>query len=286
LTSSCVNINEWKSASFSEIASKLFSEKDAEAMRKDYSSDLTDSQWQEIKTFFDTQRHRQHDLRRDILDGLLYLVKTGCQWRMLPGGFAPWQTVYYYFRKWKRQELLGYLLSAARRKARKEAGREAEPSALIIDCQSVPITRSGGLSGFDGHKRVKGRKRHIAVDTQGWTWAVGVHAANEHESLRALKLLEKADQKSDRLEIVFADKAYRGDLEDELEETLGLRLEITESESDEPGFSVEPKRWIIERTLGWLGGWRRLSKEYERLAETSAAMVRLASLQLALSRLH
>ena len=270
-------------------------------MRKDYNSDPAGSQWQEIKTFFDTQRHRQHDLRRDILDGLLYLVKTGCRargypsQRMLPGGFAmqkflQWQTVYYYFRKWKRQELLGYLLSAARRKARKEAGREAEPSALIIDCQSVPITRSGGLSGFDGHKRGKGRKRHIAVDTQGWTWAADVHAANEHESQRALKLLEKADQKSDRLEIVFADKAYRGDLEDELEEKLGLRLEITESESDEPGFSVEPKRWIVERTLGWLlgwlGGWRRLSKEYERLAETSAAMVRLASLQLALNRLH
>jgi putative transposase len=256
--------------------------------RKSYSSDLTDSQWQQIKTFFDTERHRQHDLRRDVLDGLLYLVKTGCQWRMLPGGFAPWQTVYYYFRKWGRQGLVGRLLSVARRKAREEANREAEPSALIIDCQSVPITRTGGCSGFDAYKKVKGRKRHVVVDTQGWTWAVEVHAANEHESQRAIQLLEAAKKESDRLEVVFADKAYRGDLEDELAETLGLRLEITESdesESDEPGFAVEPKRWIIERTFGWFGGWRRLSKEYERLTETSEAIIRLASLQLALSRL-
>jgi putative transposase len=113
-----------------------------------------------------------------------------------------------------------------------------------------------------------------------------VHAANEHESQRAFELIEQADQKSDRLEVVFADKAYRGDLEGELAETLGVQLEIRESESDTPGFAVEPKRWTIERTFGWFGGWRRLSKEHERLTETSEAIVRLASLQLALNRLQ
>jgi len=276
--------NERESASFS-VVSRRFTESGTEAMRKDYSSDLTDSQWQKIGTVLNTSRHRQHDLRRDILDAIFYLVKTGCQWRMLPGEFAPWQTVYYYFRKWKKRGVIERLLNVARRGARREAGREPEPSAVIIDCQSVPITRSGGLCGFDGNKRVKGRKRHIVADTQGWTWAVGVHAANEHESQHALVLLEEADEKSERLEAVFADKAYRGDLEDDLDEALGLRLEVTEPKSDEPGFSVEPKRWIVERTLGWFGGWRRLSKEYERLAETSEAMVRLASLRLAFSRL-
>ncbi len=275
----------------SRVASKLLTENDIEAMqRKRYSSDLTVSQWKQIKAFFDTRRHRQHDLRRDILDGLLYLIKTGCQWRMLPGGFATqkflrWQTVYYYFRKWRKQGLIGHLLSAARRRARAEAGREREPSAVIIDCQSVPITRSGGCSGFDAYKKVKGRKRHVVVDTQGFLWSVEVHAASEHESQRAFAIVEAADQKSDRLEVVFADKAYRGELEDELAETLDLRLEITESESDEPGFAVEPKRWIVERTFGWLGGWCRLSKEYERLTETSEAIVQLVSLQLALNRL-
>lgn len=150
---------------------------------------------------------------------------------------------------------------------------------MIIDCQSVPITRVGGCSGFDAYKKVKGRKRHVVVDTQGFLWGVEEHAASEHESQRAFAIVEAADQKSDRLEVVFADKAYRGELEDELAETLDLRLEIPESESDEPGFAVE-------RTFGWFGGWRRLSKEYERLTETSEAIVQLASLQLALSRLN
>lgn len=114
----------------SRVASKLLTENDIEAMqRKRYSSDLTDSQWQQIKAFFDTSRHRQHDLRRDILDGLLYLIKTGCQWRMLPGEFAPWQTVYYYFRRWRKQGLVGRLLSAARQNAREEADRERKRTA-------------------------------------------------------------------------------------------------------------------------------------------------------------
>ncbi|NBC18834.1 MAG: IS5 family transposase [Bacteroidetes bacterium] len=258
---------------------------------KRYNSDLTDSQWQHIKSHFDTSRQRQHDLRYDILDGILYLVKTGCQWRMLPGEFAPWQTVYYYFRRWREQGVIGYLLSVARRKARRDVSREPEPSAAIIDCQSVPVTRAGGLSGFDGYKKVKGRKRHIAVDTQGLTWAVLVHAANEHESGRAMDVIEAVDQESDRLEVIFADRAYQGDLEEEVGDRLeGVHLEITEpeesNESSEAGFAVEPKRWIVERTLGWFGGWRRLSKEYERLTATSEAMVELASLQLALNRLN
>ncbi len=257
-----------ESASFS-VVSNLLTEDHAEAMRKHYGSDLTDSQWQKIEAVLSTSRHRQHNLHRDILDGLLYLLQTGCPWRMLPAGFAPWQTVYYYFRKWKKRGVIERLLSVVRREARKEAGREADPSAVIIDCQSVPIIRSGDLSGFDGNKRIKGRKRHIALDTQGWTWSVDIHAANQHESQHALGLLEETDAKSERLEAVFANKAYRGDLEDEIRETLGLRLEITEPNSEEPGFSVEPKRWIVERTLGWFGGWWRLSKEYERLAETS-----------------
>lgn len=258
---------------------------------KRYSSDLTDSQWQHIKPHFDTSRRRQHDLRYDIFDGILYLVKTGCQWRMLPGEFAPWQTVYYYFRRWREQGRIGYLLSVARRAARGQAARATEPSAAIIDCQSVPGTRVGGLSGFDGYKKVKGRKRHIAVDTQGLTWAVLVHAANEHERRRAMEVIEAVARESERLEVVFADRAYQGDLEEEVADRFeDVRLEITESASSEASseanFAVEPKRWIVERTLGWFGGWRRLSKEYERLTATSEAMVKLASLQLALNRLH
>ena len=143
-------MNERESASSPRVASQLLSENDTEAVhRKSYSSDLTDSQWHQINTFFDTHRYRQYDLRRDILDVVFHLAKTGCKWRMLPGGFAPWQTMYYYFRKWRRQGLVGRLLSTVRRKARQEAGREVEPSALVIDCQSVPNPRTGGLFGFE-----------------------------------------------------------------------------------------------------------------------------------------
>jgi putative transposase len=284
LDSKFADINERESAPFS-VVRILLTENSAEAMRKGYSSDLTDSQWKQVRKLLNTAYHRQHDLRRDILDGLFYLVKTGCQWRMLPGAFAPWQTVYYYFRKWRKRGLIERLLNLARRKAREEADREVEPSAVMIDCQSVPTTRMGGPSGFDGHKQVKGRKRHVVVDTQGLTWAARVHAANEHESQHAFEIINAIDQTSGRLEVVFADRAYQGELEEELEKALDLRLEITSSESGEPGFSVEPKRWIVERTFGWFGGWRRLSKEYDRLIETSKAMVQLASLQVALNRL-
>lgn len=130
---------------------------------KRYSSDLTDSQWESIKHYFPTARRRRHDLRREILDAILYVVKTGCQWRMLPGEFAPWQTVYYYFDQWREEGRLQCLLSALRRTVRRQAGREGEPRALIIDCQSVQSSRSGGIASFDAYKRVKGRKRHVAV---------------------------------------------------------------------------------------------------------------------------
>jgi len=268
------------------VVSILLTENTAEAMRKNYSSDLTDSQWNEISKWLDTERHRHHDLCRDLLDGVLYLTKTGCQWRMLPGEFAPWQTVYYYFRKWKEQGVIERILDFVRRKVRtEEAGREPTPSAVMIDCQSVTMTRVGGCSGFDGHKKVEGRKRHVVVDTEGLNWEASVHAANENESQRAFEMIASVFQKSDRLEAVFADRAYQGDLEDDLAEELGLEMEITSTDSEEPGFSVEPKRWIVERTFGWFGGWRRLSKEYEHLFSTSKAMVQLASLKVALNRL-
>ena len=125
----------------------------------------------------------------------------------------------------------------------------------------------------------------MVVDTEGLVWSVKVRLANEHESQRAFEVLQPASRKSDRLEAAFADRAYRGGLEGECARVLEIDLNITSSESEEPGFAVEPKRWIVERTFRWFGGWRRLSKEYERLTETSEAMVRLASLQVALNRL-
>ena len=252
--------------------------------QKRYSSDLTDSQWEMVKPYFATERRRRHNLRRDILDAILYVVKTGCQWRMLPGEFAPWQTVYYYFRRWREEGRLQCLLSAVRRTVRRGEGREGEPSALIIDCQSVSTSRSGGIASFDAYKRVKGRKRHIAVDTQGLPWNVLVHAAGDHDTQWALQVLQPIGSHTDRGETVFADSAYRG-LETEVERKLNWDLEIVEREDEESGFSVDPKRWIVERTFSWLGGWRRLNRDYERHTDSSETMVRTALLRVALSRL-
>ena len=252
--------------------------------KKRYSSDLTDSQWETIKPYFTTERRRRHDLRRDILDAILLSPKTGCQWRMLPGEFAPWQTVYYYFRRWREEGRLQCLLGALRRTVRREVGREGEPSTLIIDCQSVSTSRAGGIASYDAYKSVNGRKRHLAVDTEGLPWNVLVHAAGDHESQWALQVLKPIRCRTERDKTIFADSAYRG-LEEEVENKLEWTLDIVEREDEEPGFSVAPKRWIVERTFSWLGGWRRLNRDYERNTDSSETMVRTALLRIALNRL-
>lgn len=203
---------------------------------------------------------------------------------MLSGEFAPWQTVYYYFDQWREEGRLQCLLSAVRRTVRRQAGREGEPSALVIDCQSVHSSQSGGNASFDAYKRVKGRKRHIAVDTQGLLWGLVVHGAGDHEMKWALQLLAPVASRLDRVETVFADQAYRG-LEEQLDNKLGWDLQVVESDEEEPGFSVDPKRWIVERTFGWFGGWRRLDREYERRTDSSETMVYFAMLRIALNRL-
>jgi putative transposase len=203
---------------------------------------------------------------------------------MLPGEFAPWQTVYYYFRRWREEGRLQCLLSALRRTVRREEGREGEPSALIIDCQSVSTSRAGGIASYDAYKNVKGRKRHLAVDTEGLPWNVLVHAAGDHESQWAIQVLAPIRYWTERNKTVFADSAYQGQGE-EVENKLGWSLSIVEREDEDSGFSVDPKRWIVERTFSWLGGWRRLTRDYERKTDSSETMVRAALLKIALNRL-
>ena len=175
-----------------------------------YASDLTDSQWETIKSLFNYQRKRKYDLRREILDAIFYLLKTGCQWRMLPKDFAPWPNVYDYFRRWKQQGLITKMHDMLRAKYRLKVGRESSPSAAIIDSQSVKTTRKGGLRGFDANKKIKGRKRHIVVDTLGLIWAVLVHGAEHHDSQQAPFVLERLKGKVPRLKKIFADQGYAG----------------------------------------------------------------------------
>ncbi len=248
-----------------------------------YPTDLTDSQWQYIKNFLDHNRKRKHDLRV-IINAILYLVKTGCQWRMLPADFPNWQSVYYYFRRWRDDGTMERIHHALHREVRQRQGREPSPSLGILDAQSVKTTMLGGVRGFDGNKRVKGRKRHIIVDTLGLIMGVFVCAADRAESEITLPLLQRIKGRFVRLVKLLGDAAYEhGVLMQVIERDFGWILEV--SKRCVQAFVVEPKRWIVERTFGWLGGYRRLSKDYERTLPVSEAMILWASISLMRQRL-
>lgn len=249
-----------------------------------YSTDLTDAQWKRIQPLVDWQRRRKYDLRRDVFDALFYLARTGCQWRMLPREFAPWTTVYYYFRRWKR-DLIARLHGALRRAVRVLAGREPTPSLGIIDSQSVKTTCQGGVRGYDAGKNVKGRKRHVVVDTLGLVWAVVVHAASDHDSRGALRVLARLVGQVPRLEKVLADGGYRGTPGGLVWRVFGWLWRIVERDPGRKGFRVVKQRWIVERTFGWFEHYRRLSKDYETLPATSEAMIELSMIRLMLNRL-
>ena len=231
-------------------------------------------------------RPRTTDMRR-LLDGLFYLLRTGCQWRHLPPppAFPPWQTVCGYFRAFLRAGVWESMRHHLVVMLREREGREASPTAAIIDTQSVKTTERGGPRGYDAAKRVKGRKRHIAVDTQGLLLGVVVHAAAIQDADGAGDLLRRLKRLYCWLEAVFVDGIY-----DRLAVLLvcfllGLALIIVRRIAGVTGFVVLPRRWVVERTLGWLGRWRRLSKDYEELPEVSEAMIKLAMIRLMLHRL-
>ncbi len=231
-------------------------------------------------------RPRRTDMR-NLLDGLFYLVRTGCQWRHLPPppAFPPWCTVSGYMRAFLRDGVWESIRHHFVVMLRESAGREASPTVAIVDTQSVKTTESGGPRGWDAAKRLKGRKRHVAVDTDGLLLGILVPAADIQDADGLGDLLKRVKPLYNWLRAVFADSIYHRLAALLACFVFGLALIIVRRPAGSTGFVVQPRRWVVERSLGWFGRWRRLSKDYETLPEVSEAMVTLAAIRLMLHRL-
>lgn len=263
-------------------------------MRQPYPSDMTDAQWELLADLFPeakTGRPREVSIR-DVVDAIFYVNRTGVQWRYLPHDFPRWDVVYSYFRKWGKDGTWVKVQRVLREGVRQTAGREATPSLACVDSQSVKGTECGGDHGIDGHKKINGVKRHILVDTMGLLLAVVVTAASVTDAKAAREVFQRATAEGlPRLSKVLGDHVYGNEgLPEWTADNTTFRLEITVQDPtpQEPGkkkFQVIKWRWVVERTFAWLGRYRRNSRDYEKLSQTSESMIMISGIQLMLRRL-
>jgi len=254
-----------------------------------YDTSLTDAQWDYLKLMLPkpAKRGRPPTDRRQILDAVLYVVKGGIPWRLLPHDFPPWQTVYDVFRKWTVNHQWAALNDALRTLVRKAEGRDSQPTAAILDSQSVKSAGHGGDVGYDAAKRIKGRKRHLLVDTLGLVLGVAVTPASTPEREGAQAVLERPLKWFARLRRLWVDGGYTGEAFAEWvkDRRPKLEVEVVKRSDDTTGFKVLPRRWVVERTFGWLMRHRRLARDYEKTESSAEALVYLTMIRIQLRRL-
>ena len=259
-------------------------------MRKNYATDLSDKEWaylcRHLPEMPKDVKMRVHALR-DILDAIFYVLKSGCPWRLMPGDFPPWQTVFYHFRQFRLSGMWHRIFKILRAAQRARMGRAPDASAAILDAQSVKtVEESARISGYDAHKNAKGRKRHLLVDTLGLPLSIYVTPANVQDRVGARCLLSGLKPLAPRLKKIWADGAYGGEpLYEWCRREGDWDLEVVGRDRQSSGFQITAKRWIVERTFGWLGMSRRLVKDYERKVQTSETLIELTMIRLILRRL-
>jgi putative transposase len=256
-----------------------------------YPTDLNDTEYARIAPLLETTSKRGRPrkiLYREILNAIFYVLKTGCGWRELPHDFPNWKTAYHYFRQFRLYGLWEEINEQVHKAVREKEGREAEPTAMIIDCQSVKSAEGGEAIGFDGGKKVHGRKRVLLTDTLGFARLVKVVAADLHDSYAGHQLLHKLlgqPRLLQRVRKIFADGGFRGNLEEWVQQELHIVLDIVLKAEGQIGFQVLPKRWVIERTNAWISRQRRLARDYERTTASSESFIYLTMIRLGLRRL-
>ena len=257
--------------------------------RKPYPSDVSDDEWAFVAPYLTlmTEDAPQRDYSlREVFNGLRWIARTGAQWRMMPNDLPPWSAVYQQTQRWMGAGVFEALVHDLRMLLREIAERAQQPSAAIFDARTLQSSpESGARAGFDGHKRRKGSKVHIAVDTLGHLLALMVTPANEQERAQVAELAEKVQQATgETVEVAFVDQGYTGEQPAQDAEAQGIRLEVVKLPTAKHGFVLLPRRWVVERSFGWMARFRRLARDYERLPETLAGLHFLAFAMLMLKR--